>query len=126
MVSGLNKKRRMLEALQTGESFTVQELAQVADCSGPHAQLFVQSLRDEAGAIKVAGKTDTGAMRYRWVPENERAAGGNGGASSENGAAPALDDKLTVVSTTRVSAGEVEVLLRRVSDGRTFRATIRA
>jgi len=30
------------------------------------------------------------------------------------------------VSTTRVNAGEVEVLLRRVTDGATFRATIRA
>ena len=114
----------MLEALQTGEPFTVQQLAQVADCSGPYAQLFVQSLRDDAGAITPAGKTDTGAMRYRWVPEAERGDGGD--ASSEEGAAPALDDKLNVVSTTRVSATEVEVLLRRVSDGRTFRATIRA
>ena len=115
----------MLEALQTGEPFTVQELAQVADCSGPYAQLFVQSLRDDAGAIAPAGKTDTGAMRYRWVPEDERVAPDGGDASWE-GAAPALDDKLNVVSTTRVSATEVEVLLRRVSDGRTFRATIRA
>jgi hypothetical protein len=125
VASGLNKKRRMLEALQTGEPFTVQELAQVADCSGPHAQLFVQSLRDDA-AIKPAGKTETGAMRYRWVPEEERAARDGEDALWAEGAAPVLDDKLTVVSTTRVSTTEVEMLLRRVSDGATFRATIRA
>ena len=116
----------MLEALQTGEPFTVQELAQVAECSGPYAQLFVQSLRDDAGAITPAGKTDSGAMRYQWVPEEERGARGAGSGSSDEGAAPALDDKLNVVSTTRVNAGEVEVLLRRVTDGATFRATIRA
>ena len=76
----------------------------MADCSGPYAQLFVQSLRDDAG-VKPAGKTDTGAMRYRWVPEEERGGRDAGDASSEEGAAPALDDKLTVVSTTRVGAG---------------------
>jgi hypothetical protein len=120
-----SKRLKIVDALRAGrEGQTVGELAASADCSYAYAELVVKQLGD---AVQLDGKSSTGANRYRWVSDVERAS-----ARTRAGAAPAparlprLDDVLTVVEARRIAADAVEITLCRNGDGEVFRAVIEA
>ena len=118
-----NKKLKIISELKIGESLTIAELAALADCSYVYAELVLRQLGD---AVERDGKSETGANRYRWVSEVERTSSAAAVSTPSTSSLPRIDDTLHVVGVRRLSRSEVELALRRASDGGLFQVVLPA